>query len=481
MAHQPTLSKKFFSIPGMLLITAMIITTACAPSPGLSPTPGQTITATLAPTTTPPPDTPTPSPTVIPEAFGISLSELDGISVEFWHVWNFGSRQEAITRLADEFNRENPYGITVRLASYENLDDAFHTAIQKGELPNAVLSYVNILAGWYKNDSVIDLNPLLEDPVVGFTSAEEADFLPGVVDYGLTPDGERIAISISQAINVLYYNTTWAQELGFDSRPLTTIEFEKQACKAAEANRKDNLPGNDGTGGLVLYPGATNIMSWFYAYGANGLSSGRDSYQLSTSSTRAAAVFLRDLWDNKCAFETASYPNQEFAFRQALFTMRSSADISYQTDAFQKEGAFNDEWEMIPFPGPNGEQAVTALGQTISIVNSTREKELATWLFLKYLLSPPVQASWVEASGYYPVRESALDHLEEYRNENPQWASGIELLAYTHSEPVLPSWGTVRWAIYDAFKGILENSSQSIVLQLRELNITAAEIAAEND
>jgi multiple sugar transport system substrate-binding protein len=401
--------------------------------------------------------------------------------VEFWHVWNYGERQAGITRLVDDFNRENPYGITVRLASYEDLDEAFHTAIQKGELPNAVLSYPNILAGWYENDSVIDLGPFLKDPVVGFSTSARNDFFPGVLDYGRTPGGNYIAISISQSINTLYFNTTWARELGFDRQPLTTSELEKMACAAAEANLKDDRTGNDGTGGLVLYPGATNIMSWLYAYGENGLGPDLESYRFSTSPTRSAAGFLLDLWESGCAFETDSYPNDEFATRRALFTMRSSADIAYQKAAFQKDRAYNDDWELIPFPGPDGEQAVAGLGQTVSIVNSTREKELATWLFLKHLLSPAVQAAWVETSGYYPVRESALEYLDDYQADNPQWASGVKLLTYTHNEPVLPSWGTVRWAIYDAFQGILYDSSRSIILQLKELDITAAEIAAEND
>lgn len=441
--------------------------------------PPPTDTEAAPPTSTVIPKTPTP--TAPPAAFGIPLSQLSGVQVEFWHVWRYGDRQQGLTNLVRSFNRDNPYGITVTVASYEDIQDAFHTAIQTGELPNALLSYVNILAGWYQNESVIDLAPYLTHSTVGFSEEEREDFYPGVLELGENPAGAQIALPISQSLTTLYYNQTWAKELGFETPPRTSEELLDQACAAAQANALANDPDQQRTGGLVLYPGASNIMGWLYAFGDEGLTTQKTGYHFSTPKAREMGSFLRELWQKGCAFQTESYPNLEFATRQALFTMRSSADIAYQQEAFQAQGARDDAWTLLPFPGPEGKKAVNTLGQTVSIVRSTPEEELATWLFLKYLLDPEAQTAWVKASGYYPVRESVEKQLAGHRSDHPQWASGLELIQYGQAEPVLPSWGAVRWAVFDAFQTIIAGEQVKISVQLEELDTTAAELAAEHD
>ncbi len=57
-----------------------------------------------------------------------------------------------------------------------------------------------------------------------------------------------------QSAQVMFYNNTWASELGFDAAPQTADEFKEQACAAAAANDADDTPDNDGTGGLCLLP-----------------------------------------------------------------------------------------------------------------------------------------------------------------------------------------------------------------------------------
>ncbi len=226
----------------------------------------------------------------------------------------------------------------------------------------------------------------------GLTDAEKADFYTGAFDGGTIADGSRIGYPISQSANVLFYNSGWAKELGFDSAPTTPEEFKAQACAAADANNKDASPDNDGTGGFVMYNGASNVASWIFAYGGSFLNAAGDGYDFSNDTVKAVAEFRKDLWDSGCAFATESYPNPEFASRKAMFVASSTAGIPYQESAFDAEGAIKDEWSIIPFVGPNGGKAVNAFGQYVAVVNTTPEQTLASWLFLKYLTSPETQA-----------------------------------------------------------------------------------------
>ncbi len=422
-------------------------------------------------------------PAAAEEVMGVMLEDLAGTTVTFWHVWGTGDPGEGMTAIIDEFNATNEWGITVEAVDqghYRDAEDAMNAAIQSGDVPNAIVGYANALAGWYAVDTITDLQPYVDDAAVGFAADEIADFYPGAFNGGVNAEGARIALPLSQSANVMFYNQTWAQELGFENAPTTAAEFKEQACAAAAANAADDDPDNDGTGGLVLYAGASNVFSWLYAFGDDGVADDGSGYDLASQGMQDVAVFLKELWDEGCAFPTESYPNPEFATRKALFTMSSSVGIPYQVAAFEEAGA-TDEWVFIPFVGPDGTQAVNAFGQFVAMVNTNPVENLATWLFIKSFTAPEAQATWINASAYYPVRMSTEPLVAEYSAANPQWQTGLELLADGHSEPTMASWGSVRRAVQDSFDAIIQGSPDEIATYLEELNTAAAELVAEID
>ncbi|MEA3351840.1 MAG: extracellular solute-binding protein [Chloroflexota bacterium] len=417
----------------------------------------------------------------VAEAMGIELSELAGTTVTFWHVWGTGDPGEGMTAIIDEFNATNEYGITVEAVDqghYSDAEDAFNAAIQSGDVPNAIVGYTNALANWYSVDMIADLQPYVEDEGVGFTDEEFADFYQGAFNGGVIADGTRIGIPLSQSVNVLFYNESWAQDLGFDDAPQTAADFKEQACAAAAANNNDDDTDNDGTGGLVLYAGASNVMSWIFAYGDDGLTEDGSGYDFATPAAEGVATLWKEMWDEGCAFATESYPNPEFATRKALFTMSSSAGLPFQLAAFDEAGS-DDDWTYIPFPGPDGEKAVDAYGQYVSVVETTPAQKLATWLFIKYFISPEAQATWINASAYYPVRMSTEDLLKDYIDAHPKWVTGLDLLEYSSTEPTMSSWSSVRRAVSDTYEAILQGALGDIPTLLVELNNIAAELVAE--
>ena len=385
------------------------------------------------------------------DVMGVKMSELAGTTVTFWHVWGTGDPSEGMAAVVDTFNATNEYGITVEAVDqgrYGDAEDAMNAAIQSGDVPDAIVGYANALAGWYSVGTITDLQPYVDDPAVGFTAEEVADFYAGAYNGGVMADGARIALPLSQSANVLFYNISWAKDLGFDAPPANAAEFKEQVCAAAAANAADDDPDNDGTGGLVLYPSASNFMSFLYAFGDDGLTEDGTAYDFASEAAQEVAAYWKAMWDEGCAFPTESYPNPEFATRKALFTMSSTAGLPYQLAAFE-EAASADEWGFFPFLGPDGQMAVDAFGQYVAVVETNPVQKLATWLFLKYFTSPDAQAMWINASAYYPVRISTEDLLKDYIAENPLWVTGLELMQYGQTEPTMASWGSVRRALGD--------------------------------
>jgi hypothetical protein len=92
------------------------------------------------------------------------------------------------------------------------------------------------------------------------------------------------------------------------------------------------------------------------------------------------------------------------------------------------------------------------------------------------LISPEIQAEWVQYSSYYPTRSDALRYLRDFRTENPHWAQGLNLLKYSQADPLHSSWEIVQQVIGDAFEEILLSSSQELIPILKHLDQTVAEL-----
>jgi len=135
---------------------------------------------------------------------------LAGTVVQFWHVYS-DTPGEGLQALVDEFNATNEYGITVEAlnqGNYSDVEDKFNAGIQSGDLPDVVMAYTNTLTDWYSVDSILDLNPYINDSTYGMTADQLADLYPFLKDAGSTQDGAWIAYPMTQSANVLVYNFT---------------------------------------------------------------------------------------------------------------------------------------------------------------------------------------------------------------------------------------------------------------------------------
>jgi multiple sugar transport system substrate-binding protein/sn-glycerol 3-phosphate transport system substrate-binding protein len=272
---------------------------------------------------------------------------------------------------------------------------------------------------------------------------------------------------MTQSANVLVYNFTWADELGFPNPPQTSAELKEVTCAAAAANAEK---GEDfaGTGGLVYYPSATNWLHFLYAFGGDELNDDRTAYDFTSQEAIDTSMYILDLKENGCVWQTESYPNPEQAQRKALITMSSTAGLPYYEAAFAEENN-EDEWGFIAAPGPDGQMAVNAFQQMLGVIPSTEEEELASWLFVKWLTSPEIQARWIRASGYYGTQYSTEELVSDYAEENPVWATGVDLAAIGPSEPqTFPAWSAVRSAVGDAAAELYNAASEDEVVAILE-------------
>lgn len=402
-----------------------------------------------------------------------------GQTVVFWHAFSSGANLESITEVVDEFNATNEYGITVEAVSQGSQGDlgtAMRGAITTGELPTVTMGFPNDMANYHNLGVIAELNDFVNDPMYGIDAEVWNAIQPGGLEGVTLGDGTIIGIPVRQSVGALFYNFTWAEELGFDGPPTTPEEFKAQACAAAAANAADDNPDNDDAG-YVMYNDASYILPWYVAFGGDFLTADGTNYDLNNETALEVALFLKDLVDSDCTLTTPSFPNPEVAGRLALYAGSSSAGIPFQRSAFEDVGN-EDTWGVIGFPGSAGVVG-NAYIQPAGVVDTNPDANLASFLFLKYLTSPEVQVTTTLSTGYMPVNN--LADIGTKAEDDVQWGQAFELLqSNSFSEPPIAAHFAVRGLIQDAFDAIVAAADEAEVQAiLDQLQADAEEAVSE--
>ena len=449
----------------MLLLLAALILSACGPgSPTLTSTPD--LPAVPATTSSTPSIAPSQTP-----SNGVDPATLRGVTIQAWHAFA-GGAEGVFASQVDQFNTANEWGIIVHQSGYGDyttLFDAVNAAIDSGGTPDLVAALPEQTLSWNASASVVDLSPYLGDPAWGLGSNGIAA-IPPVFWKQDALDGKQLGIPAQRSARFLFYNKTWAHELGFVSPPATADEFRQQACAANASFRLDANPQNDGYGGWIVDTDWQTTYSWLLAFGG-GVING-NAYGFQTDQNLAALQFLKGLFDDHCAWlSTEPTPFDSFARRSALFISGDLAEVPMANESMSRLNN-TDEWTLIPFPGTAG-SILVAYGPSYSVLKSTPEKQLAAWLFARWLLSPENQAHWVDATGLFPLGAADITVAPSL-----QWQAAVADLSLAQGVPQLASWRKVRYMLEDGTMIIFQTNVpvDQISSILTEMDSTAKEI-----
>ena len=460
-----------------LIGVILIILGACQPMPV---TPGPVATQTGTATAVPPSQavpTLTPEPSLSPTpsfSQNIDLRQLKGVHIQFWYPY-LDATASALQSLVNTFNQQNSWGIHVDTYTLGNSSELYRQVLdaipgKDGSsssgvaLPDVVIANPEQAASWQAvNPLILDLAPYMNDGPLGLSSRDFSDYFPVFKpqdNSGDLPDG----IPAEGNLEVLFYNTTWAQKLGFKQPPTTPEEFHSQACRAATANRQDGTIENDGTGGWLINTDAVAMLAWIDAFNGQVQSQPEGRYTFNSPDVSDAFTFLKNLVTEGCAWSGLDpLPYDYFVNHEALFYSGDLEDILAEQAAFHTAGN-PDTWTVIPYPSLTGSGVTLATAAIYYIFQSNDIRQMAAWLFVRWMASPQNQAEIVKADGSFPLRQSEISILADYQAKNPQWTEALQFADQAQAGPVNASWRQVS--------SILEDASQ----QLFQPETIAAEI-----
>jgi multiple sugar transport system substrate-binding protein len=465
-----------------LLLTATLIFSACGP---VTAVPDSTLSATDTPSATEQTVTATVTPTRIP-SINVSAASLRGIRIQVWHALS-GASEEAFVSLMARFNSVNEWGITVDETSqgdYPSLTEAVNESLTSASGPDIVIALPEQALTWNVSGVVVGLDPYINDSHWGLTDNGGAADFPSVLWQQDEVAGRRLGVPAERSAHYLFYNVTWAQELGFDNPPVTASDFREQACAANATFRADTDLTNDGYGGWLVDADWQTVYPWLLAFGGGVTDS--DQYSFRTDQNEATLSFLKELKDDGCAWMAIDPENptglntgpfyEQFTHRSALFITGDLTEAAALSETMTRLNS-TDKWTMIAFPGSET-RAITVYGPSYTLLTSTPQKQLAAWLFVRWMLTPENQVKWVTRTGTLPLRASVLGQLSDYQSINPQWSAAVNLLPVAQGVPQLTTWSTIRYVLQDGTMEIFRMNLplDQIPAVLDEMDATTIEL-----
>ena len=397
------------------------------------------------------------------EQDSVTLEAVDptGQAVTFWYQ-HTREREKELQELIREFNATNPHKIKVTgeyAGRYNDIYRKMIVGIQSGAVPELLVAYQNQAAAYAMAGGLIDLTPYVKSPKWGFSDAELADFFPSFLEHDISAymNNARLGFPPNRSMEVLYYNADWLKELGYDGPPENWDQFKEMACRAVKkpfskaTHPKVSL-------GFQLTVDASRFASMVFSRGGDLVNEDRSAYMLDGAVVRETLLYIQDLFDAGCAKLAAErYSDQaDFAAGDLLFTTGSTSGLPFYAGAVAEGAGF--DWRIAPIPHSTPHPVQNVYGASWSIPKTTREKQLATWIFLKWMTEPEQQSRWARASNYFPVRKSTAAELKDYFAENPNYELAFGLLQYGKSEPSVGGYEVVRDAIEQAVAAVIDGA-----------------------
>jgi sn-glycerol 3-phosphate transport system substrate-binding protein len=347
--------------------------------------------------------------------------------IVWWHAMT-GLNSDAINKMVAGYNKSQS-NITVEAVfqgTYDDLLSKLNTALASNAAP--ALAQVFDIGQRYMYDSKEVL------PMQAFIDRDKfdtSDFEPAVINYYKYQDKLQ-SMPFNASSSILYYNKDAFREVGLDpEKPPTTFS------EVAEYAKK--LTKKDASGQTVRYGFGPSIYGWLFEqwmavsgqlYADNG--NGRDDRATKVVYNSAAGKAILDWW--KAGLDGGYFSNPGIDNPGAQNSFNAGKNAMYVESTAQMRNHINNAKFAVGtgfFPRPDNKpkDGGNIIGGASLYIMKSRpaEEQQAAWEFVKYVMSPLVQAQWQADTGYYPIRKSAYNEApsKEWATKYPQFLTAV--------------------------------------------------------
>lgn len=362
-------------------------------------------------------ESPTSAPAVVSET---------GSTVEITYWGSFSSSSgEAEQAIVDEFNAsQSDVKVNYQYqGSYEDTAQKLTAGLQARSVPEVCLLSDVWWFKFYLAEAIAPLNDLAQAEKVNLD-----DYEPVLLNEGLR-NGKYYWIPFARSTPLFYYNRDAWEEAGLPDRgPETWSELQEWSEKLT---KKD---GDIITRAAFGHPNGASYVAWLFQgvvwqFGGQ-YSTPEFKITLDDPNVARASMMYHDSVNvDKWAIASQDL-NKDFLGGAICSMMASTGSLT----GIERDAEFRVGTAFLPketyFGCPTG-------GSGMAILSSVpAEKQQAAMKFVAYATSPEKTTFWAKATGYMPVRKSAVtsDEMKAFFDEHPNFKVAVEQLPQTRAQ-----------------------------------------------
>lgn len=448
------MKKKFTSV--FMAALALVGLVACAPivpsdpasSTGPSSTPSEQPSSEVPPASSeepsselPPVSSEDPSsevPPVSSEPLGHPFIT-EPTEIEIWATFNdtYGAVIKAFIERFKELEPNVTVNYQKKSGSYDDLREAILTGFPANNYPDVAICYPDHVAEYIEYNKVVKMDKYIDNADYGWTDEDKDDILPlymeEVTSYSVPGTW---SLPFAKSSEAMFYNATVLINLNLsDVDPtinggnplteeylnnLTWEELFNKLCPALVA-KNEKLPAdqkfllNDQEyHGVIGYDSDDNLFitlaeQYGYPYTSLDQVTGIASVDFNNDGMKGLMQTFNQAYNNGYIVTKAScnnsYVNNLFTKKNLLFSIGSTGGTMYQ----YADDLFTVGVAPIPH-AEEGESAVINQGPgLVTFKHNDTNRELASWLFYKFITETENTTYWSMQTSYLPIRYSAFE------------------------------------------------------------------------
>ncbi len=363
-----------------------------------------------------------------------ATAALAQVEIQWWHAMG-GANGERVNKIADDFNAtQSDYKIVpVYKGNYTETMTAAIAAFRAKQQPAIVQVFeVGTASMMAAKGAVYPVEQLMADMGESF---DKSDYLPAVISYYQTSDGQLLSMPFNSSTPVLWYNKDALDAAGAKV-PTTWNEVKDAAQKLVDNGMKCGF-----SFGWQSWVMIENYSAWHnlpIGTKENGFAGLDTEFVFNNDAVVNRLQAVADMQDGNLFVYGGRRGDSLPLFTNGECGMWMNSSAYY--GGIKAQAKFNFGQTMLPLDTDVADHPQNSIigGATLWVLaGKSKEEYQGVAKFLKYLSTPEVQAWWHQETGYVPITTAAyeLSKSQGFYEKNPGTDTAIKQLSLNTPTP----------------------------------------------
>ncbi|MEQ9640791.1 MAG: sn-glycerol-3-phosphate ABC transporter substrate-binding protein UgpB [Alphaproteobacteria bacterium] len=391
----------------------------------------------------------------------VATASYAATEIQWWHAMT-GKLGEKVDEIATKFNASQSdfKVVPVNKGNYTETMTAAIAAFRAKQQPHIVQVFeVGTATMMSAKGAIYPVHELMKDTGQAF---DINAYLPAVVSYYTTPQGELLSLPFNSSTPVLWYNKDAFKKAGLDPNkpPQTWAEMES----AAKALQASGMPCGFSFG-WQSWVMVENFSSWHnlpIGTKENGFA-GLDT-ELTFNNDHVVGMIQKIAdWQKSKLFDYGGRRGEslpKFMNQECGMWMNSSAYYG----SIAGNAKFDYGQAMLPVNTDVAAKAQNSIigGATLWVLRGHPQEEYeGVAKFFNFMSSPEIQADWHQATGYVPITTAAyeLSKKQGFYEKAPGTDTAIKQLSL--NQPTANSRG-LRFGNFVQIRDVINDELEAV-------------------